>query len=123
VRSSTAIDVTNEFKTRVLIVDDERPSRARARELLEAEPGVEVVGECDGGEEAVRAIRALEPDLVFLDVPMPVRSGFAALWRSAGRDAGRRLMTAYDRRAPRIRGACVRLRVGSRSTRSDSATP
>lgn len=101
-RSSTAIDVTNEFKTRVLIVDDERPSRARARELLEAEPGVEVVGECDGGEEAVRAIRGLAPDLVFLDVPMPVRSGFAAL-REIGSDGMPAVvfMTAYDRRALR----------------------
>ena len=83
-------------------MDEERAARTRAHELLQGEPGVEVVGECDGGEEAVRAIRALAPDLVFLDVPTAVRSGLAAL-REIGVDGMPPVvfMTSYDRRALR----------------------
>src|SRR5215212_733939 len=64
---------------RVLIVDDEDFARQRVRRLLEAEGGVEVVGECAGGREAVGAISSLRPDLVFLDVQMPRVDGFAVL--------------------------------------------
>jgi two-component system LytT family response regulator len=62
---------------RVLIVDDELTGRERLRALLEAEPEVDIVGECDNGRDAVEAIAALKPDLVFLDVQMPGMDGFA----------------------------------------------
>ncbi|HEX6748323.1 MAG TPA: LytTR family DNA-binding domain-containing protein [Longimicrobium sp.] len=65
---------------RVLIVDDERLARLGVRQLLE-EHDVEVVGECDGGEAAIAAIRRLAPDLVFLDVQMPEVDGFAVVER------------------------------------------
>jgi two-component system, LytTR family, response regulator len=65
---------------RVLIVDDERLARLGVRQLLE-EHEVEVVGECDGGEAAIAAIRQLAPDLVFLDVQMPEVDGFDVLER------------------------------------------
>ena len=61
---------------RVLIVDDERLARLRLEDLLRSEPGVEVVGTARNGALAVEAIRALRPDLVFLDVQMPVMTGF-----------------------------------------------
>lgn len=60
---------------RVLIVDDEALGRLRVRDLLRDETGVQVVGEAADGESAVAAIRDLAPDLVFLDVQMPHRSG------------------------------------------------
>jgi two-component system LytT family response regulator len=60
---------------RVLIVDDEAFNRLRVRDLLEAEPDIEVVGEAVDGVEAVAQIRALAPDLVFLDVRMPGLTG------------------------------------------------
>jgi two-component system LytT family response regulator len=60
---------------RVLIVDDEALGRLRVRDLLRDESGVEIVGEAADGESAVTAIRALKPDLVFLDVQMPHKSG------------------------------------------------
>lgn len=64
---------------RVLIVDDEPMAREGIRVLLKDDPEIEVVGECAGGREAVRAIRDTEPDLVFLDVQMPEVDGFAVV--------------------------------------------
>jgi len=60
---------------RVLIVDDEPLARMRLEDLLKHEPAVEIVGTAENGIDAVDAIRALKPDLVFLDVQMPGRTG------------------------------------------------
>jgi DNA-binding NarL/FixJ family response regulator len=59
----------------VLIVDDHPSFRASARTLLEAE-GYDIVGEAENGESAVKAVRALQPDLVLLDVQLPDIDGF-----------------------------------------------
>lgn len=64
------------MKIRVLIVDDEPVSRRRIRRFLAAEPDAEVIGEGSSGYEAVRLIRAHDPELVFLDIQMPKRDGF-----------------------------------------------
>ena len=64
---------------RALIVDDEPLARDRIRSLLEKEDGVAVVRECANGQEAVEAIDAESPDLVFLDVQMPDLDGFGVL--------------------------------------------
>ncbi|HKQ57402.1 MAG TPA: response regulator [Candidatus Eisenbacteria bacterium] len=64
---------------RAVIVDDEVPARALLREYLAADGGVEVVGECANGFEAVKRIGELAPDLVFLDVQMPKLDGFEVL--------------------------------------------
>lgn len=64
---------------RALIVDDEALARERIRTLLAAATDVGVVGECSGGREAVEAIIAERPDLVFLDVQMPDLNGFEVL--------------------------------------------
>ena len=61
---------------RALVVDDEALARERLRTLLAAHPDVRVVRECASGGEAVKAIAAEEPDLVFLDVQMPGGTGF-----------------------------------------------
>src|SRR5262245_16526476 len=64
------------MKFRTLIVDDERLARQKLRTLLERHNDVELVGECADGDAALAAIRRFTPDLVFLDVRMPGRSGF-----------------------------------------------
>ena len=64
---------------RALIVDDEPLGVKGVRTLLADEPDVEIVGECFDGAAAVRAIRELRPDLVFLDVQMPGLDGFEVL--------------------------------------------
>lgn len=65
-----------------VIVDDEPLARERIRQLLGEEASrFRVASECRNGEEAVRAIRELSPDLVFLDVQMPDLDGFGVIAR------------------------------------------
>jgi len=71
-------------RDRVLIVDDEKPARARLQTLLERQPTVQVVESCAGGADALRAVEAAARagaaiDIVFLDVQMPEMDGFAML--------------------------------------------
>lgn len=61
---------------RCVVVDDEPLARDLLRGMLEAYSDVEVVAECADGRTALRAIRKLDPDLVFLDVQMPKMDGF-----------------------------------------------
>ncbi len=56
---------------RVLLVDDHELVRTGFRRILEAEPGIEVVGEAESGEKAVTQVDLLAPDLVLMDVNMP----------------------------------------------------
>lgn len=60
---------------RVMIIDDEPLARQHVADRLAHEENVEVVGTADNGDDAVEQIRLLAPDLVFLDVQMPGRSG------------------------------------------------
>ncbi len=66
-------------KLRVVVIDDERPARAKLKRYLASEPDVEVVAEASNGVEAIETIRATRPDLVFLDVQMPDLDGFAVV--------------------------------------------
>ena len=87
---------------RALIVDDEPLSRERVRMLLGTHPEVQVVGECADGREAVSAIRAETPDLVFLDIQMPELDGFDVLQQLHGtRMPAVIFVTAYDEYAIR----------------------
>jgi two-component system LytT family response regulator len=60
---------------RVLIVDDEPLARQRVEDLLRHEDAVDIVGMVDNGNAAIDAVRSLHPDLVFLDVQMPGKTG------------------------------------------------
>jgi len=64
---------------RTLIVDDEPLARTGIRSLLKDDSEIEIVGECSDGQEAVEAITALHPDLMFLDIQMPELDGFEVL--------------------------------------------
>jgi len=64
---------------RTIIVDDERLARNELRRLLEAYPQIEIIDEATNGEEAILKINQLRPELVFLDIQMPGKSGFEVL--------------------------------------------
>lgn len=87
---------------RALVVDDEPLARRIIRELLEDDPEVEVIGECLNGHEAVEAIQALSPDLLFLDVQMPEVGGFEVLETLSPEHMPHIIfVTAYDQYAVR----------------------
>lgn len=69
---------------RVLLADDQSLVRAGFRALLDAQPDIEVVAEAADGEEAVRSIRELRPDVVLMDIRMPLLDGLAATRRITG---------------------------------------
>ena len=89
-------------KFRALIVDDEPLARTTLRLLLSADPRVALAGESGDGEDAVRQIRRISPDILFLDVQMPGMNGFKVL-DAVGADAVPVVIfvTAYDRYALR----------------------
>jgi two-component system, LytTR family, response regulator len=90
----------NSRKIRTMIVDDEPPARRNLRALLKGVPDVELVKECGNGRDAVCQIRALQPDLVFLDVQMPELDGFEVLENLAGHPLPVIIfVTAYDQYA------------------------
>jgi DNA-binding LytR/AlgR family response regulator len=87
---------------RVLIVDDEPIARKLLREELCCFEEVEVVGEADNGEKALLLISELQPDIVFLDIQMPVMGGFELLTQLSGsRTPAIVMVTAFDQHAIR----------------------
>ena len=86
---------------RALVVDDERPARHELCFLLEQLSDVAVAGQAADGVEALELISELKPDLVFLDIQMPGRTGFEVARDLLARNAQTRIIfvTAYDQYA------------------------
>jgi DNA-binding NarL/FixJ family response regulator len=80
-----------ETKTRVLIVDDAADVRQDLRVFLEVVGDFQVVGEAGNGREAIEQARALHPDIVIMDLAMPVLDGYAAATRIKTEVAGCRI--------------------------------
>jgi DNA-binding NarL/FixJ family response regulator len=72
---------------RILLVDDQALVRTGFRMILDAEPDIEVVGEATNGKEAIELAAELRPDVVLMDIRMPVMDGVEATRRLAGPDA------------------------------------
>jgi DNA-binding NarL/FixJ family response regulator len=85
-------------KKRVLLVDDNTAVRAMVRQLFETHPDFEVAGEADNGRDGVAKARNLKPDLVVLDLAMPVMTGLdaAPLLRKEVPGARLILFTAHE---------------------------
>ena len=104
--------VDNVDKIRLLVADDHPMLREGLVAVLGTQPDFEVVGEADDGEEVVRLVERLEPDVILLDLEMPNVDGVEALRRLQEANAPTRavVFTAYDT-DERILGA---LRAGAR---------
>jgi DNA-binding NarL/FixJ family response regulator len=83
---------------RVLVADDQQLVRSGFRMILGADPGLEVVGEAGDGVEAVSQARALQPDVVLMDVRMPRVDGIEATRQLAAREDAPRVLvlTTFD---------------------------
>jgi DNA-binding NarL/FixJ family response regulator len=83
---------------RLVVVDDQALIRDSFRMILDLEPDIEVVGEAGDGREAVAQVRALQPDVVLMDVRMPVLDGLGATAEltRAGSSARVLILTTYD---------------------------
>jgi len=64
---------------KALIIDDERLARNELKKLLQEFPDVEVIGEASNADEGIEKIESLSPDLIFLDIQMPGKTGFDML--------------------------------------------
>ena len=67
------------MSVKVLIVDDSTFYRKRLREMFDTDPGIQVVGEAQNGQAAVDLTRSLRPDVITMDVEMPVMGGIEAV--------------------------------------------
>jgi len=83
---------------KVLVIDDEPLARQRLKRLLKAHDNIHILGEAANGAEGIQQIEALNPDVIFLDIEMPVYNGFEMLSRL--KDPPRVIFTtAYDQYA------------------------
>jgi two-component system LytT family response regulator len=86
----------NEKKLRAILVDDEKPARARLARMLAQFPEIEIVGEAQDGVAALELIDNVKPEVIFLDIEMPELDGLGVA-RSLGQDGPAIVfVTAYD---------------------------
>jgi two-component system, NarL family, nitrate/nitrite response regulator NarL len=84
--------VTAHSSIRVLIVDDEPLFRQVLESLLDVEQGVEIVGKGANGKQAVKLAQELEPDVIVMDVSMPVMDGLEATREIRDQDPSARVL-------------------------------
>jgi DNA-binding NarL/FixJ family response regulator len=83
---------------RVLIVDDQIIVRQGLRSLLESKPDLQIVGDAENGQKAIEQVEAQQPDVVLMDVRMPVMDGVAATRLIGARFPGTKVLvlTTFD---------------------------
>jgi CheY-like chemotaxis protein len=79
VREASILDSSSDQRKRILIADDHAMLRRGLRNTLQNEPDLEICGEAVDGQDAVEKVKQLQPDLVILDINMPVLNGLVAI--------------------------------------------
>jgi DNA-binding NarL/FixJ family response regulator len=70
--------MSNKVNTRVLIAEDQEFTRKTLKALIESHPGWQICGEAENGHQAIQKASELQPDLIVLDLSMPLMDGLAA---------------------------------------------
>lgn len=93
------------MRIRTIVIDDEKLSRQRIADFLESESDIEIIQSCASGEDAIKAVQKLRPDLIFLDIHLPDISGFEMLKATETAEGNHRPLviftTAHDQYALR----------------------
>jgi DNA-binding NarL/FixJ family response regulator len=92
---------------RVFLVDDVGAFRALMRFTLEEDPRIRVVGEAADGSEGVNGVEELQPDVVLLDLAMPVLDGFEAMPLMLERSPGTTIVALSGFTAERMASLCI----------------
>jgi DNA-binding NarL/FixJ family response regulator len=98
---------TGERPVRVFLVDDVGAFRALMRFTLEEDPRIQVVGEASDGSEGVDGVERLQPDVVLLDLAMPVLDGFEAMPMMLERSPGTTIVALSGFTAERMAQLCI----------------
>lgn len=108
-------------RIRVLLVDDHQVVRRGLRTFLEVQEDIEVVGEAADGEEGIARAEELRPDVILMDVKMPVTDGIEALrrLREAANPARVLIVTSFTEQ----RTVVPALRAGAAATSTRTSTP
>lgn len=96
----------------ILIADDVAEWRVRVREILYSQPECRIVGEACNGVEAVQKTRELRPDLVLLDIGMPLMNGLQAAVRIRGAVPTSKIVILTQEDDPELRSAAISIGAG-----------
>jgi len=80
----------------ILIDDDESNLSSLSEKLAKHCPQIAIIAQCDNAEDGIKSIEGLQPDVVFLDIEMPVMNGFVMLQQLNNKNFGLIFVTAYD---------------------------
>jgi DNA-binding NarL/FixJ family response regulator len=104
---SSSDEGADERAVRVFLVDDVGAFRALMRFTLEEDPRIRVVGEASDGQEGVSGVERLKPDVVLLDLAMPVLDGFEAMPLMLERSPETTIVALSGFTADRMASLCI----------------